>query len=341
MFKYTLASAVALFGSSEAAVTNDQIHFVQEVVRHGARAPSSDSAGFPVYGGQLTPQGMRQRYLLGQFNREKYITEYELLSTPDEIYVQTTSYERTFQSAYSELMGMFPPGTLSESEMLTQTQLDGFNVNGRGMPPMSIRNADALNTDLGRDPLPNGFVSVPVHNFNNATPDDDINMSGCTYVADVDGYTFPAESTYTSVDYLITDLSAPIGVAFGLSQEEVDTMTFMDLYGYCDIIQCREFQQVPLNYTYDATQLAQINQTVLETLVLPLDDPILSRNMYVSKQIRAFLDKAIQIIYPETVTTEGDNLKYVLYSAHDWTVSQHLLFLDANNGNFTNLPFAS
>jgi hypothetical protein len=80
------------------------------------------------------------------------------------------------------MMGMFPPGTLPESEMLTQTQLDGFNMNGRGMPPINIRNADALNTDLGRDPLPNGFVSVPVHNFNNPTVDDDLNESGCTYV---------------------------------------------------------------------------------------------------------------------------------------------------------------
>ncbi len=31
----------------------------------------------------------------------------------------------------------------------------------------------------------------------------------------------------------------------------------------------------------------------------------------------------------------------MIYSAHDWTVAQHILFLDATNGNFTNLPFAS
>jgi len=36
-----------------------------------------------------------------------------------------------------------------------------------------------------------------------------------------------------------------------------------------------------------------------------------------------------------------DEVKYVIYSGHDWTVSQHLLFLDAANGNFTNLPFAA
>ena len=34
-------------------------------------------------------------------------------------------------------------------------------------------------------------------------------------------------------------------------------------------------------------------------------------------------------------------LKFLSYSAHDWTVAQHLLFLDAKNGNFTYLPYAS
>ena len=39
MFKF-VASAIALFTVSETRPVNDKIHFVQEVVRHGARAPS-------------------------------------------------------------------------------------------------------------------------------------------------------------------------------------------------------------------------------------------------------------------------------------------------------------
>lgn len=42
-----------------------------------------------------------------------------------------------------------------------------------------------------------------------------------------------------------------------------------------------------------------------------------------------------------TAPDQTEDIRYILYSAHDWTVSQHLLFLDATNGNFTNLPFAS
>ena len=41
-----------------------------ELVRHGARAPMI-GPGFPnTPKGQLTPMGMRQRYLLGKYNRE-------------------------------------------------------------------------------------------------------------------------------------------------------------------------------------------------------------------------------------------------------------------------------
>ena len=34
-------------------------------------------------------------------------------------------------------------------------------------------------------------------------------------------------------------------------------------------------------------------------------------------------------------------IKFLTYSAHDWTVAQLLLFLDASNGKFENVPFAS
>lgn len=65
---------------------------------------------------------------------------------------------------------------------------------------------------------------------------DDLDLTGCGYVNTVDGYRFPAESTYYSVEYLKDDLREPIGNAFNLTREEKDKMSFMDLYGYCDVI---------------------------------------------------------------------------------------------------------
>lgn len=84
-------------------------------MRHGARAPFNDDNidKFPVSEGMLTPQGMRQRYLLGRHTKERYTKTYDLLSEEydaSEIYVQSTNVNRTMQSGYSELMGLYPPG---------------------------------------------------------------------------------------------------------------------------------------------------------------------------------------------------------------------------------------
>ena len=57
---------------------DEQMAFVFEFVRHGARAPleRKDTDLFSVSRSQLTPEGMRQRYLLGRYNRERYTKHY-------------------------------------------------------------------------------------------------------------------------------------------------------------------------------------------------------------------------------------------------------------------------
>jgi hypothetical protein len=53
MLKF-VSSAIAFITASEARPVNDKIHFVQEIVRHGARAPSIESTGFTVDHSELT-----------------------------------------------------------------------------------------------------------------------------------------------------------------------------------------------------------------------------------------------------------------------------------------------
>ena len=73
----------------------------------------------------LTPQGMRQRYLLGAYNRQRYVEEHGLLDPeegPEQMLMMSTLYNRTMQSGYSELMGMFPPTSAATQKSLTQAQ---------------------------------------------------------------------------------------------------------------------------------------------------------------------------------------------------------------------------
>jgi hypothetical protein len=87
---------------------------VYELVRHGARAPivPEPEGFFTVKMGHLSETGMRQRYMLGRYNRQRYIERAGLIDAdlnPNQIYIQSTGVDRTLQSSYSEMMGLFPP----------------------------------------------------------------------------------------------------------------------------------------------------------------------------------------------------------------------------------------
>jgi hypothetical protein len=60
----------------------DKICFVYEIVRHGARAPISEDFNnqFHVKGSMLTQSGMRERYFLGRYNKQRYIDRAGLLN---------------------------------------------------------------------------------------------------------------------------------------------------------------------------------------------------------------------------------------------------------------------
>ena len=125
--------------------SDEQLSFVFELVRHGARAPieNRDLDKFTVGEGILTPEGMRERYLLGRYNRHRYVDQYAFISDefmPGEVYMQSTNVNRTMQSGYSELMGLYPPG---EGKKLTDLQLDALS--DFSAPPFGVRNSAELN----------------------------------------------------------------------------------------------------------------------------------------------------------------------------------------------------
>ena len=78
---------------------------------------------------------------------------------------------------------------------------------GVGLPPFTVRDITTLNTDLGDTPLPAGYIQVPLFNIAEETLRDDLDLDGCEYVDIVDSARFPADSTYSSVFYLVGDLA--------------------------------------------------------------------------------------------------------------------------------------
>lgn len=90
--------------------------FVAMLARHGARTPKEYFFNEEEWNGLpkkcMTPEGMRQHYVLGQLMRERYIPS--LLSPvpmPEEAYMVSDFSQRTKLSAMSFVLGLYPAYT--------------------------------------------------------------------------------------------------------------------------------------------------------------------------------------------------------------------------------------
>jgi len=86
------------------------------ITRHGDRTPiktfPNTKSVWPEGLGQLTWLGMEQHYELGQMFRKRYVEEHGLVGSEyrgSEVYVRSTSKERTLMSAQSFMHGFYPP----------------------------------------------------------------------------------------------------------------------------------------------------------------------------------------------------------------------------------------
>ncbi|OXA50096.1 Lysosomal acid phosphatase [Folsomia candida] len=101
-----------------------QLKLVHLIWRHGDRNPEKtyptdpykDPSFWPDGFGELTRTGMKQHHELGKYFRNRYITSGFLQPRfdPKEVFVESSSLNRTIQSAFSNLRGFF-----NESELIT------------------------------------------------------------------------------------------------------------------------------------------------------------------------------------------------------------------------------
>ena len=209
-FIFALASLVLGGCAAEKAVSHLELKYAFEIVRHGARAPMLPDPRFTTeHLQQLTPQGMRQRFLLGRYNYEKYGKDLggSQMMQRDAIEVTSTNVFRTLQSGYSELQGMTYQAK-GARPALTEKQAKALQLHERGQPPMHVRRSDELHQHLSRFAIVEGFAAVPIFTSIEATLENDLASNGCQFYREVRAAREASAEAFKDVDYTVQDLAA-------------------------------------------------------------------------------------------------------------------------------------
>ena len=215
MYKYCLLIA--------AVAAEVSLKYVFEIVRHGARAPIYKDSKFSISDTQmLTPQGMRQRYLLGKYNHEKYAKElggHDILKPDGFFNMQSTDVFRTIQSGYSELMGLYHSSGKIQPQ-LTHQQKVNLDAETRGMVPFLTRKIKDIKIVLDHNATVAGFVDLPIYTYiqyDLPAPqwEDDLNVGSCPQVTKDSKEREKDDAIYTDQLYLRDQIADTFAAEFG------------------------------------------------------------------------------------------------------------------------------
>lgn len=158
--------------------SENKLIFAFEIHRHGASSPFSgvknekDLFGENwISNGELSNVGKRQLYLLGNSVRKRYMEKFNLLSknyNPQEIFIQSTDYNRSIESIYSFIQGLYPNGT---GKVINEKISNNTNIT---YPPnINIKYKNGFENILKEDffngnnyALPFNMDILPVHILN-------------------------------------------------------------------------------------------------------------------------------------------------------------------------------
>lgn len=315
-----------------------RVVFVFEVFRHGARGPLKLINNLDVLGQhwdneqELTNSGMREHYLLGQTLRQRYIINNSLINPnfdPNEIFLYVTDRNRTIQTAYSQLSGLFP----YRSELLTDSQIE------MAIPPMNVSDLNTIKTFLGNSPILNNFQTLPMHVLDNNHP---FNLA---YKCNSGISKLTKENTarmLSEIDEIITEFNSDFKETLKtkLNKTDADFVKWSQICDYSDAFISDDFEKRDMNYL--GVDLNKFNESAKRINGLDFkafDNTSIVAKVTVTPTIRQLIN------YMNYQIKGSTGPKMVLFSAHDTNIVLWLNFLKSalnlTDLHFSNIVFAS
>ncbi|CAG9333546.1 unnamed protein product [Blepharisma stoltei] len=304
--------------------------YVVELARHGLRTPTQfmpwDEGIWSVGPGQLTPEGMRQHFLIGTELRNRYINNTKLLSSSyykPEVSFYSTDYDRTLMSAMSQLSGLYPPET--------GPSLKNSSLNQLAKPPIYIENFNETIEELGDAALPNNIQVVPV--FTGLNQDDIILLPSFScpkyqYISNFNSNSSAVQSLIKKNANLFETISNVMDIsieeAINISPQLLDSLIINNAYGNTRNI------PAPFNEQFLQQAVALSNQITQIIYYTPEVMSQLSGSQFL-RQLSTLLN--------ESQSNPNSTLKFSLFLAHDSSLLNVLSALKLPN--LENPTFAS
>ncbi|CDW79735.1 major acid phosphatase map (histidine-acid phosphatase) [Stylonychia lemnae] len=335
-------AVLTLFFTISVVLAEQKLGFVFEIVRHGARAPllEEPKGFFKVDAGMLTAQGMRQRYLLGRFNRERYIEQYGLIAkeyNPSQIQISSTNYLRTIQSSYSEMMGLYPPNSNIQNN-LSKGEIQSLK-SGKGLPKLSRLIKKGKIEQVSQ--IFDRYTFIPVYNSYNLPINDDVSEYTCPYTRDCFNYYYTTPSEYTQESQIVIPLMRKhLGQTFNLTANEIKNIDYLKFYQYADFIYSVTFEGHLNIFNFSAIEWFYLKQS--QKIVISKGLNKKAKRLYGTKFFRKPLE-AMANRFNDLINGIDDpnQLRYMIYSGHDDQIINIIDWLNPQDHYYVETPYAS
>lgn len=304
------------------------LFFIFLNLRHGARSPLSlNKKHNDILGGkwksnsELTSLGIKQHYIIGNLNKERYSSFIKEEYDPKEIKIYSTPFPRTIMSVASELLGFYNNNSYPNSFNYSDIDLNEKDINdidSRIIPPIQLFTFNENN---------NKFDRIFKNHFE------------CKYMRNQvkENWEIPHEEINSIISNFNNEYSEIIGKEFkNINLDLLKTPKYFDTF--CDVFLSLYFDkdsqyilQKIIKYGKDLNKIKDMCDDFLYKQFIYIrnggiaeKNPLISISPIITKIIKWMKLRADK---NNNFAPDYEEPKLVIYSGHDSTLFQMQTFL--------------